>query len=236
MRGSQEELTQTDRLVCWRMTYVDALDSVDLATTPGTRQALIDAAIALVRERGLSATSVNDLCAHAGVSKGAFFHHFKSKDELVAAAALYWGARANVLFDQAGEGAGEALKIAAARVFAYLDSRTALMDGTLAGCSCFAGTSVQEAYAREDIRSACAAAIFGHAQSLEPDLAKALFDAGGDPAEAPSLATHIQAVIQGAFIVAKAAGDFTPAHDTMRHLRRYFAATLCYDEPQGDTL
>ena len=82
------------------MPYLSRLDSVDLSARSATRQALIDAAVQLVRERGLNATSVNDLCAHAGVSKGAFFHHFDSKDALMAAAALYWGARANAMFDQ----------------------------------------------------------------------------------------------------------------------------------------
>ena len=108
-----------------------------------------------VRERGLNATSVNDLCAHAGVSKGAFFHHFDSKDALMAAAALYWGARANVMFDQVAPEA----ETAAERVLAYIDTRTRIMDGTLAGCSCFAGTSIQEGYANPVIRDACAAAV-----------------------------------------------------------------------------
>jgi TetR/AcrR family transcriptional regulator, transcriptional repressor for nem operon len=42
----------------------------------------MEAAFTLVRRKGLSATSVDDICAAAGVSKGAFFHHFKSKDAL----------------------------------------------------------------------------------------------------------------------------------------------------------
>lgn len=207
------------------MPYVSRLDSVDLSARSATRQALIDAAVQLVRERGLNATSVNDLCAHAGVSKGAFFHHFDSKDALMAAAALYWGARANVMFDQVAPEA----ESAAERVLAYIDTRTRIMDGTLAGCSCFAGTSIQEGYANPVIRDACAAAIFGHAQSLEADLAEALADAAGDVDEAAELAIHIQAVIQGAFIIAKAANDFAPALDSMKHLRRYFCTLLSRD-------
>lgn len=207
------------------MSYIALLDSVDLTASSATRQALIDAAVQLVRERGLSATSVNDLCAQAGVSKGAFFHHFASKDSLMAAAALYWGARANVMFDQV---APEAVT-AAERVLAYIDTRTRIMDGTLAGCSCFAGTSIQESYANPVIRDACAAAIFGHAQSLEDDLAQALADAGRDAQEAAELAIHIQAVIQGAFIIAKAADDFGPARNSMKHLRRYFSMLLSQD-------
>ncbi|HRK69481.1 MAG TPA: TetR family transcriptional regulator, partial [Hyphomonas sp.] len=52
-----------------------------------TKLALMQAAFGLVRTKGLAATSVDDICAAAGASKGAFFHHFKSKDDLAAEAA-----------------------------------------------------------------------------------------------------------------------------------------------------
>jgi TetR/AcrR family transcriptional repressor of nem operon len=44
------------------------------------RLALLNAAVSLVREHGRAATSVDQLCATAGVTKGAFFHHFAAKD------------------------------------------------------------------------------------------------------------------------------------------------------------
>jgi AcrR family transcriptional regulator len=53
----------------------------------GARQKLLDATLALIRKKGYSSTSVDELCAQAGVTKGAFFHHFKSKDALAIAAA-----------------------------------------------------------------------------------------------------------------------------------------------------
>ena len=47
-----------------------------------TRQKLLDAAQALIFDHGFSATSVDKVIERAGVTKGAFFHHFKSKAEL----------------------------------------------------------------------------------------------------------------------------------------------------------
>lgn len=47
-----------------------------------TRENLLDAAQALIFDHGFSATSVDKVIERAGVTKGAFFHHFKSKAEL----------------------------------------------------------------------------------------------------------------------------------------------------------
>lgn len=50
-----------------------------------TRQALILAAARLIDERGMKGTGLLDISRAAGVSKGALYFHFASKDELVAA-------------------------------------------------------------------------------------------------------------------------------------------------------
>ena len=57
---------------------------------PSAKGKILLAALAEIRARGYAATTVDDLCAAAGVTKGAFFHHFKSKDELAIAAAHHW--------------------------------------------------------------------------------------------------------------------------------------------------
>lgn len=193
--------------------------SLQAAKAAATRQKLVDAAILLVRQQGFTATSVDQLCSEAGVSKGAFFHHYPSKDALAADAARYWGRRADDMF---GENGPPLPADPLARVLQYIDIRTAIMDGTLAGCSCFAGTTVQEMYGQsETIRLACRDAIFGHAASLEPDISEALEAHGIKYVSAAGLALHIQAVIQGVFVVAKADGHFTAARESMAHLRRY---------------
>ena len=48
---------------------------------------LLDATLKVVRAKGYTATRVEDVCAEAGLTKGSFFHHFKSKEDLALAAA-----------------------------------------------------------------------------------------------------------------------------------------------------
>src|SRR4051812_48765898 len=55
------------------------------------KQKLIDAAGELIWESSYGATSVDDICAKAGVKKGSFYHFFKSKADLeVAALEAHW--------------------------------------------------------------------------------------------------------------------------------------------------
>lgn len=49
------------------------------------RTELLDLAMALFLERGYEKVSLNDLIATSGISKGAFYHYFSSKEALVAA-------------------------------------------------------------------------------------------------------------------------------------------------------
>ena len=51
------------------------------------RLELVDLAQRLFLERGYERTTVNDVIDAAGVSKGAFYHHFRAKEELLEAIA-----------------------------------------------------------------------------------------------------------------------------------------------------
>src|SRR5260370_17412075 len=50
------------------------------------KRRVVDAGVSLMRSRGFNATTLDDICAAAGVTKGGFFHYFKSKDEIAKAA------------------------------------------------------------------------------------------------------------------------------------------------------
>jgi TetR/AcrR family transcriptional repressor of nem operon len=190
------------------------------AAKPDAKLKLLDAALSIIRTKGYSATTVDELCATAGVTKGAFFHHFKSKDELGVAAAEHWSEKTGALFAEAPyHDHADPLD----RVLGYVAFRKTLLQGGVPEFTCLVGTMVQEAFASNPaIRAACARAICSHAEKIEADIAEAMkrhrIDADWTPA---SLALHTQAVLQGAFILAKAKGGSQVAADSIDHLRRY---------------
>jgi TetR/AcrR family transcriptional repressor of nem operon len=189
-------------------------------TRHASKTKLLEAALAVIRSKGYSATRVEDVCAAAGVTKGSFFHHFDTKEELALEAAAYWDALTGGLFSTAEY---HRLPRALDRLMAYVEMRKALLKGELPEFTCLVGTMVQEVYwTQPAIREACERSICGHAATLEADIAEAMSDAGIQADwTAASLALHTQAVIQGAFILAKAKGNTEFAAESLDHLRRY---------------
>lgn len=184
------------------------------------RTRLLEAARDVIRQKGFAATSVDDLCQSAGVTKGAFFHHFKTKDLLGVAAANYWAETTGAMFAGAPyHEPDDPLD----RVLAYLDFRKAIIDGETFEYTCLVGTMTQEVHdSAPAIRDACAESIFGHAATLEADIEAARVQRGVVADwTAASLARHTQAVLQGGFILAKATGDAELARESVDHLIRY---------------
>jgi TetR/AcrR family transcriptional regulator, transcriptional repressor for nem operon len=183
------------------------------------RDRLIAAAHHTVRAKGYASTSVDELCGAAGVTKGAFFHHFPSKEALGVAAANAWTARAEEHIFTVPE--WTRLPDPLDRLLAHIDFRMAMIDGPVADFTCFVGTMVQEAYlTNQPIREACQASIGAYAERLAEDI-QAAVEQHGARVDALSLAYHVQAVLQGAFILAKAQNDPARARDSVAHLKRY---------------
>ena len=195
----------------------------ELATGP--RRKLLDATLQVVRAQGYAGTSVDDICREAGVTKGSFFHHFKSKDELAVAATEHWTGVSGNLFAGAPY---QAIADPRERVLAYIDFRASLIQGELPDFTCLLGTMVQETFhTHPAICEACNRGILVHALTVEQDLAVAKRQyapkASWDPA---SVALFTQAAIQGSFILAKARHDPDAARQTILHLRNYVASLL----------
>jgi TetR/AcrR family transcriptional repressor of nem operon len=196
-----------------------------LSPRAGAKTRLLDSALRVIRTKGYAASTVDDICRAAGVSKGSFFHHFASKEDLALAAAVHFADAADALF---GAAPYRNADDARARLLGYIDMRTAMLSADLPDYTCLLGTMVQETYATHPaIRTACDELIRHHASDVARDVAEAKAVYAPDaPWSAESLALFTQATIQGTFILAKAHGDAAVAVDCMTHLRRYVETQL----------
>jgi len=182
---------------------------------------ILDASLHVIRAQGYAATTIDDVCKAAGLTKGSFFHHFKSKEELALAAAGHFATMAEGLFRSAPY---QALADPLDRVLGYIDFRAAILKGELPEYTCLLGTMVQETYeSHPAIRAACDRHISEHAAGVARDIALAKKKYAPKAKWTPeSLAFFTQAVLQGAFILAKAKQGPEAAVECVGHLRRYF--------------
>ncbi len=185
------------------------------------RNRLLEVARDILRTKGFAATTVDALCDAAGVTKGAFFHHFKSKEDLGVAVADFWTETTSTFFEEAPyHMPSDPLE----RILAYIAFRRAIITDNIPGFTCLVGTLAQEVHSTAPkIRDAAGASIFGHAETLEFDIAAAISARGIEPDgwTPASLARHFQTVIQGGFILAKAGNDPDLAREALDHLDRY---------------
>jgi TetR/AcrR family transcriptional regulator, transcriptional repressor for nem operon len=184
------------------------------------RTRLLNASLNLVRQTGFAAMRVDDVCHAAGVSKGAFFHHFQSKEAFGVATAQHWDDVTAPFFSSAPY---HTYEDPLDQLIAYIDFRAQIIVGEIPEFTCVVGTMVQEVHATHPaIRDACFNTINHHANTvLEMIKAAKTRHAPHASWSAESLALHTQAVIQGAFILAKAQNSAQIAKDTVLHLRRY---------------
>jgi len=203
---------------------------IETETRHESKTRLLDAALHVIRAKGYSATRIEDVCEAAGLTKGSFFHHFKSKEDLALGAADYWIEGTGALFLSASYHLpADPLD----RLLAYVDFRKSLLMGDLPDFTCLVGTMVQETYdTHPAIREACNRSISDHAATLVPDIEEAIRQRGIQANwTAESLALYTQATIQGAFILAKAKHTREVAAECIDHLRRYLE--LLFNQPHA---
>lgn len=198
-----------------------------------SRVKFLDAALHVIRAKGYTAARVDDICEAAGLTKGSFFHHFDSKEDLAIAAAEHFAAMADRLFAAAPyQEATDPLE----RVLGYVDFRAAILQGELPDYTCLLGTMVQEVYdTHPPIRAACERHISAHAEAVAREVAEAKRRYAPDAPWSPeSVAMFTQAVLQGAFVLAKARHEPKVAAESLGHLRRYLETLFDRTPSQGE--
>jgi TetR/AcrR family transcriptional regulator, transcriptional repressor for nem operon len=200
-------------------------------TKNDSKTKLLNAALQIIRAKGYSATRIEDICEAAELTKGSFFHHFKSKEDLALQAAEHWSLTTGDLFASASY---HFFPDPLDRLLGYIDFRKALLRGDLPQFTCLVGTMVQEVYdTHPPLRDACDKSISEHAARLEADITEAIQMHGIHPDWTPeSLALYTQAVLQGSFILAKAKGGPDIAASCIDHLHRYVELLFTHPNPR----
>jgi TetR/AcrR family transcriptional repressor of nem operon len=185
-----------------------------------TKEKLLAAAEQLMLAKGYTATSVDEICEAAGVTKGSFFHYFDGKEQLGREVVEHFYAVRRQAF-QAAPFHQKADPLD--RVFGRVDFFLEMARNPESARGCLMGNFVQElASTHPAIRSVCAACFDESARSFQLDLdeAKAKY-APYASWSTQSLAEHLQAVVQGAIILAKAKQDPRPLAESLTHYREY---------------
>jgi len=188
--------------------------------TPDSKTKLLDAALQVIRTKGYAATTVDDICHRAGLTKGSFFHHFKTKDDLALGATAHWQAMTEAFFASASyHQPDDPLD----RLLGYVEFRGAILRGELPDYTCLLGTLVQETYATHpEIRAACDRTLSRHVDALTPDIVAAKKRYAPKARwSAESVGYFIQSVLQGSFMFAKAQQSPEVVRENLQHLRRY---------------
>jgi len=190
-----------------------------LARVP-TKLKLLDAAQETMLAKGYSATTVDEICAAAGLTKGSFFHYFKSKQELGTAVLDHFVISTQQMFHNAKfQEKRDPLR----RVYGNVDFAIEMSRTPVAQQGCLLGNFAQElSKSNELLRRACAEHFAGWAQTLKKDLdAAKIQHAPNARLDTQSIAEHFIVVLEGALILAKSQQDHRVVETHLKHFKRY---------------
>lgn len=187
---------------------------------PPTKEKLLDAAQRLMLAKGFPATTVEEICEAAGLTKGSFFHYFKSKEDLGKAALEHYAERGlGTLESAAFRQKHDPLK----RIIASIDFWIGRINDPSMECGCLLGNFAQElSDTHPEIRAQCVRYFDQWTTMLKQDFdaAKSAYRPRGR-IDTRGLAEHYVAVVEGALLLTKATRDRKVFERTLAHLKRY---------------
>jgi len=175
-----------------------------------TRERILDGAERLVLEHGLAATSVDAILTESGTSKGAFFHHFPTKNHLARALVERYAAGDVALLEEFMARAEATSDDPALQVVEFIRLFEDAADEMVSQQpSCLYVSYVYEKQLFEDgTNDVIVGAVLAWRERLAAKLREA---AEAHPPRAPldpdALADHVFATFEGAFMLTRALGD-----------------------------
>jgi len=197
-------------------------------TGENARDTLIDVGTDLMRRSGYVGTTVDEICTAAGLTKGAFFHYFPSKEALAQECLRKWQEQMATLHRTAPY---QAIDDPLEKVLASIDFIAELFRRPDVQKSCLAGTTVQEISETNPVLRDAAQTCFVQGEAYFKSLLDDAVNGGagrgcGVPLDTASLARHWMATMQGSLLLWKASRDPEDISASLMHLKAYLAGLL----------
>jgi TetR/AcrR family transcriptional repressor of nem operon len=192
-----------------------------------SHDAIVASAAALLRRRGIRASSVADVMRGAGLTVGGFYGHFGSKEELFAETIR--SAASEMSNRHLGSAKGDSPRARALDVLRKYASRQH-RDNPDQGCL-LPGAAAEIAREGEPYRGALAAELGGFVRSLAALLGSG--ESGGGEGSAPESreeALGLIALMVGALSLARAVGGTPLSDDFLRAAKKLGLRMLMEDE------
>ena len=189
-----------------------------------TRERILDEAQGLVLEQGLAGTSIDDVLRAAGTSKGAFFHHFPTKNHLARALVERY-AEADVAFlaefmDRVEAESDDPAEQIVAFIRLFEDAAEEMVSQQP---SCLYVSYVYEKQLFDDgTIDVIADVLLAYRRRLAEKITAAFeLHPPPFPIDAAALADHITVTFEGAFVLTRALTDPTLMRQQLELVRRY---------------
>lgn len=189
-----------------------------------TRERILDEAQRLVLERGFSATTVDAVLEATGTSKGAFFHHFPSKNHLGHALVERYAEADVAALEQFMAGAEAASSDPAEQLVAFVSLFEEAADELAreqAGCL-YVSFVYEQQLVDESAHTTIVDAVIAWRERLAKKLEAAIaVHPPRVPVDVTSLADLVFTTFEGGFILARTLRDPSLLRGQLIHLRRY---------------
>jgi TetR/AcrR family transcriptional repressor of nem operon len=189
-----------------------------------TRERLLDEAQRLVLERGFSATTVDAVLAATGTSKGAFFHHFPSKDALGHALVQRYAEADLVATEQFMAAAEATTDDPAEQLVAFVSLFEEAADELATeqnGCL-YVSFVYEKQLVDDGVHSLIVDTVIATRERLAQKLEAAIaVHPPRVPIDVTSLADLVFTTFEGGFILARTLRDPSLLRGQLTHLRRY---------------
>jgi TetR/AcrR family transcriptional repressor of nem operon len=185
-----------------------------------TKERLLDAAQRLMLTQGFFATTVDEICGAAKLTKGSFFHYFDSKDELGKTILVRYVAQKQQIWRAAPfVKKSDPLQ----RIYGYLDFAVEMYKNPEGQKGCLLGRFTQElSDTYPEVRLLCAECFDEWARTFKRDLDETRTKyASRKSIDTQSLAEHFIAVLEGALIISKAKQDRQILEKSLWHFKQY---------------